>query len=175
MVTCGTFAAIIIPTVFFITYICENISRIMTYCTIALFLFILISFSFAAFSDPGIIFQHEYEIDPEASSTEQVIQCVQCNVKRPHTARHCYRCGVCVDQVTLWSLSSSSLCSLIIIVHLLGNVLVKRIYIHFMLLLHQFIFTPTLFSGPQLTISSMSSWSLQYNTHSTIDFLSQHG
>jgi hypothetical protein len=99
---------IIIPTILFIVFVTESISRIMTAFTIALFLFVLFSLSHTAFSDPGIVFHHEYEIDPEAAERDRVIQCAQCNVKRPSTARHCYRCGVCVDRVASLCLSSSN-------------------------------------------------------------------
>jgi hypothetical protein len=76
----------------------------MTYAAIALFLFVLIALAFTGFTDPGIIFHREYEIDPEVADMHQVIECAQCRVKRPHTARHCYRCGVCVDQVSALSI-----------------------------------------------------------------------
>jgi uncharacterized paraquat-inducible protein A len=71
----------------------------MTYAAIALFVFVLGALAMTGFTDPGIIFHREYEIDPETAESHRVIECAQCRVKRPHTARHCYRCGVCVDGV----------------------------------------------------------------------------
>jgi uncharacterized paraquat-inducible protein A len=71
----------------------------MTYAAIALFVFVLGALAMTGFTDPGIIFHREYELDPETAESHRVIECAQCRVKRPHTARHCYRCSVCVDGV----------------------------------------------------------------------------
>jgi hypothetical protein len=138
-----TYLEIIIPTIFFIVFVCENISRIMTYVTIFLLLCVLGSFSFTACSDPGIIFLDEYEIDPETPPSNQAIQCTQCQVIRPSTARHCYHCGVCVDKVCKFGFFFflNYFCSSSIIIAVsLENVLERRIFIPFTHLLDHYTF-----------------------------------
>lgn len=78
----------------------------MTYFSIFWFFIVLSSLFFTSFTDPGIIFKNDYQLnDVEAASSSQavnIIECVQCHINRPSTARHCYQCNVCVDQVIFY-------------------------------------------------------------------------
>jgi palmitoyltransferase ZDHHC9/14/18 len=117
-----TFLEIAGVTIVFIIFVAEMISRILTYLTIILLFINLLFFTTTACSDPGIIFQghqrpeieiHDLESDDnngnrgaqEYSNTlshhpnPNTLECAQCHVQRPPTARHCYKCGVCIDKV----------------------------------------------------------------------------
>ena len=62
-------------------------------CTVWLLSF----FTATACSDPGIVFEDPYEL--ENGGANNLLECGKCNIKRPHTASHCYECGLCIDQI----------------------------------------------------------------------------
>jgi uncharacterized paraquat-inducible protein A len=97
----STYMEIVIGTVIFIVFVSENISRSMTYATIASVAVVLLSFTLTACSNPGIVFQ---EGDPDLESaalpsSDRTIECTHCQMQRPHNARHCYHCATCVHEV----------------------------------------------------------------------------
>jgi hypothetical protein len=107
-----TFLEISGVSIVFIIFVSEKISRILTIFTICLLTINLLSFTITACSDPGIVFHplrssNDLESGNSSSSSrsniltqEMTLECAQCHVRRPTTARHCYKCGVCVDKVS---------------------------------------------------------------------------
>jgi hypothetical protein len=132
-----TFLEISGVSVVFIIFISEKISRILTIFTICLLAINLLSFTITACSDPGIVFNplapsplssNDLENGTPILNQGMTLECAQCHVRRPSTARHCYKCGVCVDKVIFVSLCfPHSLQSLITTAHLLGSVLERKI------------------------------------------------
>lgn len=78
-------------------------------------LFLLITYSIVAFSDPGIVYKNDFSDinagdieDPMHSShaiprvtfaLQRSIECGNCNFQRPLTAHHCTYCKVCVNHL----------------------------------------------------------------------------
>jgi hypothetical protein len=108
-----TYALIIVPSVLFTIYIANVISVGLTVFSSLSSAILLSCYSYAACSDPGVVFQ-ESEHDPESqgiTSSARInnvayIECSQCKINRPCTAMHCYDCGVCVNEVILVSTNS---------------------------------------------------------------------
>lgn len=100
-----TYGLILVPTILFIIYIADVISIVLTILSSISLAVLLACYSYAACSDPGIIWKDAYMIDPEAegitSAKIGMIECSQCQMMRPCTAMHCYDCGVCVEDVSL--------------------------------------------------------------------------
>jgi hypothetical protein len=99
-----TYCLIIIPSLLFIIYIADVISIILTILSSLSLAVLLACYSYAACSDPGIVWKDTYMIDPEAEGISSakigMIECSQCQMMRPCTAMHCYDCGVCVEDVS---------------------------------------------------------------------------
>ena len=100
-----TYCLIIIPSILFIIYIADIISIILTIISSISLTLLLGFYSYAACSDPGIVFKDSYIIDIEtenlSNSKVGMIECSQCQIMRPCTAMHCYDCGVCVEEVCI--------------------------------------------------------------------------
>lgn len=172
------FLEISVITIIFIIFVTEKLSKTLTYFTISLLLWTLFFYTFAACTDPGIVYRNsnnnninqnidnyistgDVEAPNNNSNTqsnvnrnrnENEIECTLCNLRRPERASHCYKCGVCVEQVrfifdlfilkyimilTILTILSNYYFdnySLIIIVLLLENVLEKKILSHFLFL-----------------------------------------
>lgn len=129
-----TSISIIVPTVLFLVFISENISRYMTIADAIVATIAIVSHWITAFSDPGIVFTQDTNLyDPgyphqefirvdiergKTDSTNQTeddskqnhdvslqsspperMECAQCVIVRPPSARHCYDCDVCIDQL----------------------------------------------------------------------------
>lgn len=82
---------------------------------------LLCAYMRTAFSDPGIIYKNDYPAPPEQRDLESsesltttqspvtlsasmpgvphTIECGQCALRRPYTARHCDYCKVCIDNL----------------------------------------------------------------------------
>ena len=116
-----TYSLIIIPTTLFTIYIADKLSIALTIVTILSGLIVLLCFSYAACSDPGVVYQNPSTEDAIleeggagycASSIEilflllvcvrgvGMMECNHCAIMRPSSAMHCYDCGVCVDKVS---------------------------------------------------------------------------
>ena len=95
---------IYIPSILFIIYVADVISIILTILSSISLAVLLGFYSYAACSDPGIVYKDAYMNDPEESISSVkvgMIECSQCQMMRPCTAMHCYDCGVCVEEVIL--------------------------------------------------------------------------
>ena len=111
---CITYSLILVPSILFTIYIADVISVALTVISIVSLALLLGCYSFAACSDPGVVFRDpdDYGTDPERGSDSKAmgtnmkynnvatIECSQCNMMRPCTAMHCYECGVCVEEVS---------------------------------------------------------------------------
>jgi hypothetical protein len=99
-----TYCLIIIPSLLFIIYIADVISIILTILSSLSLAVLLACYSYAACSDPGIVWKDSYMVDPESEGISGakigMIECSQCQMMRPCTAMHCYDCGVCVEDVS---------------------------------------------------------------------------
>lgn len=100
-----TYCLIIIPSVLFIIFVADVISIVLTILSSISLAVLLGFYSYAACSDPGIVYKDSYIMDPEsegmASARVGMIECSQCQMMRPCTAMHCYDCGVCIEEVSL--------------------------------------------------------------------------
>jgi len=104
-----TYALILVPSILFTIYIADAISVALTVLSIISLAVLLACYSYAACSDPGIIYKDaDLSLsDPEAEGMAArhrygnvaVIECSQCKMMRPCTAMHCYECGVCIDDL----------------------------------------------------------------------------
>jgi len=75
----------------------SNFAHVLRIISLLMVMFFI---SLTAFSDPGVIYRHEYHIfegleDPQKA----LVECTLCNLVRPSSAKHCYLCGVCIDKL----------------------------------------------------------------------------
>ena len=89
-----TYTLVLVPTVAFIIFIGEH-HWAARYGAVLTGGATLVAFSSAACSDPGIVYR---EAGQEETGAD-VHSCRRCDVVRPHEARHCYECQVCVDDL----------------------------------------------------------------------------
>ncbi len=63
----------------------------------------LLMLSLAACTDPGILPKMSKEdmesVMSSSDSKERLSTCTKCNIYRPHGAKHCYDCQVCVEEL----------------------------------------------------------------------------
>ena len=93
-----TFAFIIVPSVFFFKNVAINLHPAVVVFGVLTLLATLISFTFTACSDPGIIYESVPE-DQDIENKEDMIECGRCNIKRPITSSHCGDCNLCIDEL----------------------------------------------------------------------------
>ena len=89
-----TYTLVLVPTVAFIIFIGEH-HWAARYGAVLTGGATLVAFSSAACSDPGIVYREAGQEDTGGD----VHSCRRCDVIRPHEARHCYECQVCVDDL----------------------------------------------------------------------------
>ena len=89
-----TYTLVLVPTVAFIIFIGEH-HWAARYGAVLTGGATLVAFSSAACSDPGVVYR---EAGQEETGAD-VHSCRRCDVIRPHEARHCYECQVCVDDL----------------------------------------------------------------------------
>ena len=89
-----TYTLVLVPTVAFIIFIGEH-HWAARYGAVLTGGATLVAFSSAACSDPGVVYR---EAGQEETGAD-VHSCRRCDVVRPHEARHCYECQVCVDDL----------------------------------------------------------------------------
>lgn len=100
-----TYALIIVPTTLFTMYVADKISIALTIISILSGVTLLLCYSYAACSDPGVIFSNpaledaSLEEGGQASAHVGMMECNHCAIMRPTSAMHCYECGVCVDHL----------------------------------------------------------------------------
>jgi palmitoyltransferase ZDHHC9/14/18 len=59
-----------------------------------------LAFTFAACTDPGIVFSELYDnVELEEGGGGSKNLCTLCNVVRPPGVTHCYDCDVCVEEL----------------------------------------------------------------------------
>lgn len=111
----STYLQIIGVTAIFIIFVTESLPYGFTIAALISLSILLLAYSLTAFSDPGIVFKDQCNGIPSRNEsvgganvennllvpleTQQLLECSQCNLIRPSTARHCNYCGVCVDKV----------------------------------------------------------------------------
>ncbi len=116
---CVTYSLIFVPSILFIIYIADAVSIVLTILSVISLAVLLALFSYAACSDPGIVYRDPDDLGRDMESrggddlgihttyrkysNVAVIECSQCNMMRPCTAMHCYECGVCVEEVSVSS------------------------------------------------------------------------
>ena len=88
-----TYTLVLVPTVAFIIFIGEH-HWAARYGAVLTGGATLVAFSSAACSDPGVVYREAGQ-----EETGDVHSCRRCDVIRPHEARHCYECQVCVDDL----------------------------------------------------------------------------
>ena len=93
-----TYGLIFVSSYFFIVNVCDDWGLGLIIPAILTSSVLLISFTFTACSNPGIIFESK-EDRVESGSDETLLDCTMCNIKRPATSYHCYDCGVCVSHL----------------------------------------------------------------------------
>lgn len=123
---CVTYAFLVVPTVFFIKFIAIYWNPVIVAAAFLLLFAAVLSFSFTACSDPGIIFDRRVDDDEQESieielesgertvtnrrkpllisemtshNEVRYVECGICRIDRPTTASHCYTCGICVDEL----------------------------------------------------------------------------
>ena len=89
-----TYTLVLVPTVAFIIFIGEH-HWAARYGAVLTGSATLVAFSSAACSDPGVVYR---EAGQEETGGD-VHSCRRCDVVRPHEARHCYECQVCIDDL----------------------------------------------------------------------------
>ena len=89
-----TYTLVLVPTAAFIIFIGEH-HWAARYGAVLTGSATLVAFSSAACSDPGVIYREASETGNEGD----VHSCRRCDVIRPHEARHCYECQVCIDDL----------------------------------------------------------------------------
>lgn len=98
-----TYSLIIIPTTLFTIYIADKLSIALTIVTILSGLIVLLCFSYAACSDPGVVYQNpsteDAILEEGGAGGVGMMECNHCAIMRPSSAMHCYDCGVCVDKL----------------------------------------------------------------------------
>jgi hypothetical protein len=116
-----TYFMIIIPSIVFIIFVANEIHYALVIVASILISIVLSFYSYTACSDPGIVYyQNPFptEVEPPHTNLEggpshdtatinnntsnintTMMECSQCKIMRPNTARHCYYCNVCVDKV----------------------------------------------------------------------------
>lgn len=110
MIMLSSYAQILIYSLLFIFLVTENLPYGFTLAAVISLCVLLATFSATAFSDPGIVYktpsndtsvtvQPVAAEDGRALEVQRLIECSQCKIMRPNTARHCNFCGVCVDKV----------------------------------------------------------------------------
>jgi hypothetical protein len=95
----------------FIFLISEYLPTGFTLVTVISLLLVLVTLFSTALSDPGIVFKDSFnqvqQIQETAAAAEDgravevtlLMECSQCNIMRPQTARHCSFCNVCVNKL----------------------------------------------------------------------------
>lgn len=106
-----TYAQIIGFSLLFIFLITAYMPVGFTYAAVVSMLAVVVSFGITASTDPGIVYKNSTnEIgsartaqvaaeNSNAAEAQLMLECSQCNLMRPRTARHCHFCGVCVNKV----------------------------------------------------------------------------
>ena len=110
----STYFQIIGFTILFIFLVSEYMSPEITIVTIISMSLLLVAYTVTACSDPGIVYKTSENEVPEqrdaspveieygnAMEMQLLMECSQCNLMRPQTARHCHFCNVCVNKVIL--------------------------------------------------------------------------
>ena len=109
MIMLSSYAQIIAYSLLFIFLVTEKLPYGFTLAASLSSSALLLAFSATAFTDPGIVYktpsndstavQPVAAEDGRALEVQLLIECSQCKIMRPNTARHCNFCGVCVDKV----------------------------------------------------------------------------
>jgi len=107
-----TYSLIGAPSAFFFYLMASTHNPELAFVMFLSTLVVLGSFTYAACSDPGIVFRDEdkksrsgsgapedEEALLEGYSGARYMQCDACDMLRPERSRHCYTCGVCVDEL----------------------------------------------------------------------------
>ncbi|CAM9567282.1 unnamed protein product [Chrysoparadoxa australica] len=73
----------------------QGTAALVSACTLIL---LLTTYSFAACTDPGIVYSHPGDAEEGESREEDQVMCGKCEVVRPEDAMHCSSCGVCIKK-----------------------------------------------------------------------------
>jgi len=91
-----TFALIIGVPIVFMFYVAFKLHVLVGIFGALLSASLIICYSMAACSDPGIVFVSEIKSD---ESKDDLVECGRCNILRPKNASHCYDCEVCIKDL----------------------------------------------------------------------------
>lgn len=98
---CVTYALILVPSVLFYWHVVPSLGTVAyIFCT-PTGAAVLVSFTLAACSDPGVIPPRKPDAGPppEIQGQRRWTFCAKCNIMRPPGAIHCPDCGVCVQKL----------------------------------------------------------------------------
>jgi palmitoyltransferase ZDHHC9/14/18 len=89
-----TYALFLVPSVFFLLLVGPKLTMVALVINLISFSGLMIAYTLAACSDPGVIPKNSADIEVEVPPNHTL--CVKCNACRPPRAVHCYDCDACI-------------------------------------------------------------------------------
>ena len=113
---------IIVPSYFWLVNVASQWHPALLVCGIITTVVLLVCYLLTACSDPGVVWlepdveimgvnlatqgksaaeklEAGYPSSPKKEGNVRMIMCGTCQIERPVTAKHCYECGLCVDEL----------------------------------------------------------------------------